>query len=190
MAQTTAKRMTLEEYLEYDDGTDLHHEFVDGVLIEMPPESPLNSLISLYLLSKFLQILPIEQIRHKDTEILTANRVRLPDLIVLSEELANVLRTARRGTITLDMPSPVLVVEVVSPGKINENRDYRYKRSEYAARGILEYWIVDPTVNRVTVLSLVEGLYEESVFEGNQAIASPTFPNLYLLAIQVLNARD
>jgi Uma2 family endonuclease len=34
------------------------------------------------------------------------------------------------------------VVEVVSPGKANEERDYCYKRSEYAAWGIAEYWIV------------------------------------------------
>jgi Uma2 family endonuclease len=43
-----------------------------------------------------------------------------------------------RSTITEDMPAPLLVVEVVSPGKANEDRDYRYKRSEYAARGIAE----------------------------------------------------
>jgi Uma2 family endonuclease len=86
------------------------------------------------------------------------------------------------------MPPPALVVEVVSPGKINEDRDYRYKRSEYAARGIAEYWIVDPQIDRVTVLTLVEGLYEETVFAGNTAIASVTFPQLQLTAAQVLNA--
>ena len=57
-----------------------------------------------------------------------------------------------------------LVVEGVSPKQ--EKRDYRYKRSEYAARGIAEYWIVDPIQQRVTVLEWVEGLYEERVFEG------------------------
>lgn len=62
------------------------------------------------------------------------------------------------------MPPPLLVVEVVSPGQ--ENRDYRYKRSEYAARGIAEYWIVDPMQQRVMVLEWVEGLYEEKVYEG------------------------
>lgn len=44
-----------------------------------------------------------------------------------------------KSLITLAMPNPVLVVEVVSPG--NENipnyqRDYEEKPKEYAARGI------------------------------------------------------
>jgi hypothetical protein len=54
------------------------------------------------------------------------------------------------------MSSPSLVVEVVSPKQ--DKRDYRYKRSAYAARQIPEYWIVDPILNKVTVLELVEGL--------------------------------
>ena len=37
----------------------------------------------------------------------------------------------------MDMPPPLLVVEVVSPNQ--KKRDYRYKRTEYAARGIAEY---------------------------------------------------
>ena len=88
------------------------------------------------------------------------------------------------------MPPPALVVEVVSPGKVNEDRDYRYKRSEYAARGISEYWIVNPLINRVSVLTLVAPLYEEIIFEGSTAIASSTFPELRLTAQQVLSAGE
>ena len=86
------------------------------------------------------------------------------------------------------MPSPALVVEVVSPGKVNEDRDYRYKRSEYAARGIPEDWIADPSQGRVTVLTLVDGLYEEAMFQGRDRLVSATFPNLKLTAAQVLGA--
>lgn len=166
---TAAKKLTLEEYLAYDDGTDTRYELVDGELVEMPPETDSNNLISLYLLSQFLKFVPIQLIRHKDTEIVvTGNRtrVRLPDLMILTQELFIAIG-GRRATITQDMPSPALVVEVVSPGKANEDRDYRYKRSEYAARGIPEYWIVDPGKARVTVLTLVDGLYEEAIFQGS-----------------------
>ncbi len=193
MTTTTATRkLTLEEYLVYDDGTDAKYELIDGELVEMPPESDRNNLISLYLLVEFFKFVPIKLIRHKDTEIVvTGNRtrVRFPDLIILTEELFAAI-DGRRATITQDMPPPALVVEVVSPGKVNEDRDYRYKRSEYAARGIPEYWIVDPSQAKVTVLIWVDGLYEEAVFQGSNAIASTTFPDLKLTVAQVLGVGE
>ncbi len=187
---TATKKLTLEEYLAYDDGTDTKYELVDGELVKMPPESDKNNLISLYLLSEFLKFVPIQLIRHKDTEIVvTGNRtrVRLPDLMILTEELFAALGGGR-ATIAQDMPSPALVVEVVSPGKVNQDQNYRYKRSEYAARGISEYWIVDAGKEQVTVLTLVDGLYEEVVFQGSNYIASATFSDLKLTAAQVLAA--
>lgn len=80
-----------------------------------------------------------------------------------------------------------MVVEVVSPGKANEERDYRYKRSEYAARGISEYWIVDPQQAKVTILTLVAGLYEVEEYRG-EAIIQSQFEALNLTAEQVLQS--
>lgn len=108
----------------------------------------------------------------------TRATVRLPDLMVLSPELKIALQGAIRSTVTIDMPPPQLVVEIVSPGKSNEDRDYRYKRSEYAARGINEYWIVDPLQEKVTVLTWAAGLYEEQVFRADKQVGSQGFPNL------------
>ncbi|MEH2449569.1 MAG: Uma2 family endonuclease [Nostoc sp.] len=187
---TAIKKLTLDEYLVYDDDTDVRYELVDGELVEMPPESDRNNLISLYLLSQFLKFVPIQLIRHKDTELVVIGnrtRVRLPDLMILTQELLEVI-AGGRATITPDMPSPILVVEVVSPGKVNEDRDYRYKRSEYAARGIPEYWIVDAQKARITLLTLVDGLYEETIFQGTDIIKSGTFPMLDVTAVQVLRA--
>ncbi len=177
---TTKTKLTLEDYFNYEDNSETNYELEDGELIAMPPESDQNNLISLYLLSEFLKLVSFKLIRHKDTEIVvTGNRVRLPDLMILTEELVTTLE-GKRATITPDMPPPALVVEVVSPGKMNEDRDYRYKRSEYAARGIVEYWIVDPKQAKVTLLTLVDGLYEEKIFQAPQTIVSPTFSNLNL----------
>lgn len=187
---TTTALLTLEEYFAYDDGTENRYELVDGKLVLMPPESDRNNIIALYLLAEFLKLIPIRLIRHKDTEIVvTGNRtrVRMPDLLILTEELLASIG-GRRATITSDMPSPVLVVEVVSPGKANRDRDYRYKRSEYAARGILEYWIVDPELSRVTVLSLIDGLYEETIFENEQTIISSIIHPLDLTAAQLFDS--
>jgi len=187
----TSQKMTLEEYLNYDDGTDTHYELVNGELVVMPPESDLNQRIAIFLLIYFSQQgIPAYRLRVGTEMVVSGSRAttRLPDLMVLSEELATALEGASRSTITLDMPPPELVVEVVSPGKKDIDRDYRYKRSEYAARGIAEYWIVDPIEERVTVLEWVEGLYEERVFQGNERIVSLLLPDLDLTCERVMNA--
>ena len=46
MTIATNKTLTLEEYLTYDDGTGTRYELVNGVLVEMPTENPLNKIIS------------------------------------------------------------------------------------------------------------------------------------------------
>ncbi len=187
----TSQKMTLEEYLNYNNGTDTQYELVNGELIVMPPESDLNQRIVMFLLSYFLQQgIPSYRLRIGAEIVVSGSRAttRLPDLMVLSEELAMALEGASRSTIMIDMPPPKLVVEVVSPGRENADLDYRYKRSEYAARGIAEYWIVDPIQQRVTVLEWVEGLYEEQVFQGNQRIISPMLPDFDLTSERVINA--
>ncbi|MGK7932266.1 MAG: Uma2 family endonuclease [Microcystaceae cyanobacterium] len=184
----TTQKFTLEEYLAYDDGTDTRYEFVDGELIAMPTKSDQNNLIALYLLSEFLKIVSFKLIRHKDTElVVSSNRVRLPDLMIINEDILTQMG-GKRATVTPEMSPPVLIIEVVSPGKTNQDRDYRYKRSEYAARGINEYWIIDPEKEQVTLLILVDGLYEETIFKNNQLIISPSFPELSLTPEQTFSA--
>jgi Uma2 family endonuclease len=181
------KIMTLEEYLTYDDGTENFYELVNGELVEMPPESELNRRIAMLLVAYFLQRgIPSQRLSMKTEIIISGSRAtaRFPDMMILSEELETALAGARRSTVMLDMPPPLLVVEIVSPNQ--EKRDYRYKRSEYAARGIAKYWIVDPMQQKVTVLEWVEGLYEEKAYEGEKAIVSPLFGLLDLTASQVL----
>lgn len=185
---TTTKRFTLAEYLAYDDGTDKWYELENGELREMPAESDLNNQIAMYLISAFLKYVSIRLLR-RGTEIAVSGSrttVRVPDLLILTEESATALTDSTRSIITPDMPPPALVVEVVSPGKENQDRDYRYKRSEYAARGIREYWLVDPKQARVTILTLVDGLYEEASFRDDEALVSPMFPDLKLTANQIL----
>ena len=180
---STATKLTLEEYLKWNSDREEHYELVAGNLTQMPPESPQNAEIAIKLLLIFAQFVAPRLLRCKDTEIVVSGSratVRLPDLMVLTEDLANALYSSQRSTITIDMLPPALVVEVVSPGKINRDRDYRYKKSEYAARGIAEYWIVDPQENKLTVLLLNEGLYEETVYQEDEAISSIVFPELQL----------
>ncbi|MBN3951366.1 MAG: Uma2 family endonuclease [Nostoc sp. NMS7] len=177
--------MTLEQFFNYDDGTDAMYEFEDGELLLITAESEINRRIAMFILVWFVQLgIPAYRLSMKMEIVTTGSQVRVPDLVVFSEELATAMEGAKRSTVMPEMPPPLLVVEVVSPNQ--SSRDYRYKRSEYAARGIAEYWIVDPIQQRVTVLEWVEGFYEEKVYVGDSAIATLVFADLKLTAVQLL----
>ncbi len=193
MATVKNPPMTLAEYLDYDLDTDTRCELVDGYLVEMGAESTLNINIAIFLIVTFAQLVPTHCI-HRGTEIQVKGELantRYPDLMVLTEECAAALTDKNRALITLDMPAPALVIEVVSnsDGDVrSRNRDYVDKRKEYAQRGIPEYWIIDPIAATVLILKLVEHEYQEQSFMENDLLISPLFPTLSLRCTQVLKA--
>jgi Uma2 family endonuclease len=194
MAIAANRKMTLEEYLNYDDGTDTRYELVDGVLVEMGAESTINTQIALFLVATFLQMgIPYYRLGIKQQIAVSSREVtaRDPDLIVHSDESVKAIEGLRQALLYANMPAPMLVIEVVSSGEPEEknyDRDYIEKRREYADRGIPEYWIIDPDRQIVLVLTLVGQSYQEQHFTGQMAIVSPIFPNLNLTADRVVKA--
>ncbi len=77
-------------------------------------------------------------------------KIREPDVVFMSA--ANAHRRSNRFWTGAD-----LVMEVVSPD--DPQRDTVIKRQEYAQAGILEYWIVDPREEQITVLTLAGDRY-------------------------------
>ncbi len=184
-----AAYLTFEDYLAYDDGTDRRYELVDGVLVEMPPESDGNLSIARRLFLELVKYLPADRVVW-GTEIEVTGRratARIPDLMVHSEESKAAVASSPRATITRDMPPPALVVEVVSPGQDNRERDYRYKHTEYAARGIAEYWIVDPETRQVTLCRWVSGQYEDQLYSGTEKIQSVLVPGFGLTPAEIFS---
>jgi Uma2 family endonuclease len=179
--------LTFEQYLAYDDGTDTRYELVDGELVEMPPESDENLAIARKLLLELIKHISVERVTW-GTEIEVTgrrSRCRLPDLLVHTEASKAALSGTRRATLTRDMPPPALVIEIVSPGKANRDRDYRYKHTEYAAREIAEYWIVDPEERRITVCQWVDGQYEDTGCAGSERIQSTIVPLFALTSAEI-----
>ncbi|GAP99315.1 Uma2 family endonuclease [Leptolyngbya sp. NIES-2104] len=194
MTQAKPRFRTFEEYLDYDDGSDRRYELVDGELVELPTESWDAGAISLYLFTQLLQFVPYYLIRHKDAEIAVRSasvKARIPDLMVVTEATA-IEMSGQKGLIPLDSEPPILVVEVVSPrepGQQNYDRDYVEKRTEYASRGVPEYWLIDPDRSVVVVLYLEGNQYIEiGAFRNDDRISFRTFANLNLTAAQILNA--
>ncbi|MDC0832173.1 four helix bundle protein [Geitlerinema sp. CS-897] len=180
---------SFEEYLSYDDGTDNLYELFNGELIEVPPESGLNVEIATFLLLQLALKLGHQRVRGHglELEVRGEPRNRYPDLTVIREEHIEQLK--RRNTIRLSMAPPVLVVEVVSPGEVQHNRDYVAKRLQYQDVGVLEYWIVDPQASAIWVLELVKGVYREvGAVVGESVVVSPQLGTLELTAADIFAA--
>jgi Uma2 family endonuclease len=188
LTQANLKMATFADYLAYDDGTDRRYELTYGELIEVPPESDENVLISRALDRALSGIVGFQRVRTHQLaiEVLGQPKNRFPDLTVLRPEHLEQLQALGQSAITLAMAPPLLVVEVVSPGAESRRRDYFDKRNQYEWRGIPEYWIVDPQAGCVTVLAMVEGAYAETVFNQGDAVVSPTFPQWQLTVEEML----
>jgi Uma2 family endonuclease len=195
MTQAKPRFATFEEYLSYSSELEGRFQLIDGELIELPPESERNDWIAIILRDWLVQIINRRRIRLGKCEIQVPvlkkgdAQNRFPDLVVLREE--HLQLTQRRLTITLNMPPPQLVVEVVSPGQTNRDRDYISKRAQYAAIGVNEYWIIDPEVQTVLVLELAGEEYKEvGQFQGGDRILSIAFPNLTLMVEQIFQTES
>jgi Uma2 family endonuclease len=191
MTTIVKQKMTYADFLQFDNGMDYLYELEDGELIQVPSESDINQLIAIFLLVYLSQHgIPFSYLRTK-AEIAVIGKqvnVRVPDLVVFSPDLAEKMKGKQRSLITLDMPAPSLVVEVVSPNQ--SKRDYEDKRQEYGARGIPEYWIVDPLLNKVTVLQLKDGVYQDQVYTADQPIVSLLLGKTTLTAQAILTGGE
>jgi Uma2 family endonuclease len=194
MTQAKPRFLDFDQYLALEDTAELPEgraEYVDGELIQLPPESRVNLLIARYL-SQCLEGIgvPFGIIYTHAFEVevpqtaQAREQTRYPDVIVLRP--VHLSLTRQRATITRDMPPPLLIAEVVSPGEKNQTRDYVAKREQYCLLQVPEYWLIDPGANLVTVLVLAGTTYQVQEFSGADRVLSPTFPRLTLTAEQLL----
>jgi Uma2 family endonuclease len=158
---------TVENYLRLDAG--LLIEYSDGFIRVLPMPTLLHQWIVRFLfrrldafvagrgLGEVLQApLPVE---------LTPTKYRQPDIVFLRPQRIRRWKGQPAGA--------DLVIEVVSEGEENRQRDYVEKPEEYAAAGIAEYWIVDPQERIITVFALADNAYREhGVFRTNGTVSS------------------
>ena len=184
-----------QEYLDDDQlSSERNYRLLDtGELIEVSSEDDINLRIAIKLLI-FLSHLGggaiADRIRNGNKEIQVRpfgdQQVnRKPDLMVMQPEHLEMARQA----ILLGITPPLFVAEVVSPGpesSANYQRDYVWKRQQYQEWRIPEYWIIDPHRDQVTVLALVNEIYQETVYQGDSQIESVVFPEFREVAKDVL----
>ncbi|MFN4280585.1 Uma2 family endonuclease [Thermosynechococcus sp.] len=190
MAQTQVKKFTFAEFLDYNT-EDSRIELEEGEIIIMPAGSPLHIQIIRFLftiIEAYIKAnnLPLE-IFPGGIGVRTGIRTsREPDLCILHREDWEALRKQNPLSAVVERP-PLLVIEVVSPGAVNRERDYHTKRREYAEMGIPEYWIIDPEERKVTICLLVGQSYEITEVQKQTVIRSNLLPKLVLTAEELFD---
>ncbi|MDM9382351.1 Uma2 family endonuclease [Chlorogloeopsis sp. ULAP01] len=183
-------------------GSDNRYELIDGEVFDLEPTG-LHEEVAAFITTEICVqidttdlpwfVLQRGLLRPSNTGM-TAFR---PDVAVIDQdELIQEPLWSEPSILTLGS-SIKFVAEVVSS---NWQNDYARKDEDYAVLGIPEYWIADyaglggtrhigkPKQPTLSICKLVDGEYEIQQLRGNQAIASPTFPDLKLTAEQVLRA--
>ncbi len=182
---------TFEEYISYNDNSEKLYELFNGKLIEVPPKSGFNVEIANFLLLKFALLVGHRRVRGHglELEVRGEPKNRYPDLTIIEAE--HIQQLSKRNTIRLFMAPPLLVVEVVSPGEIQRDRDYIAKRLQYQDCGIPEYWIVEPKTQSILVLELKGDSYTEvGSFAGDELVLSLGFREALILKVSQIFDRD
>jgi Uma2 family endonuclease len=185
MISLLTKPISFQDYCQYSDDTTRRYEWIEGHLIPMTPPSFLHLLLGdrlMVLFNAAIQRQGRSLFCLKETGVRTSlQKSRIADLVIVDKAI---ILEALEQVAICEIP-PLVVVEIVSPE--SRQRDYRYKRSEYAANEIPEYWIVDPDKGGVTILIFNQGLYDETYLTGNQPLQSPQFPDLGITVQQLFD---
>ena len=195
MTYTLRRYQSYQEYLDDDDlSPDGNYRLLStGEIIEVSGESEGNLWLANVLIAALLQVegIPFLKLIRAGNKDIQVNPVgdrwvnRIPDVMILRPEH----RQYARQAIKLGMPAPRFVAEVVSPGSESSEsylRDYVWKRQQYQEWQIPEYWILDPHREQITVLTLVEGEYQEAVYRDDAQIISTAFPTLKVTTVDLL----
>jgi Uma2 family endonuclease len=200
-------RLIQQKPLSFDDflaqyGGDNRYELIDGEVFDLEPTGPHEQVAGIITKKTCFQIelaeLPwtvLQRPLFRPPHItMTAFR---PDVAVIDEIALRDEPIWPEQSILTRSASIKFVAEVVSS---NWQNDYSRKLEDYETLGIPEYWIADhaglggirhigsPKQPTLSICALVNGQYQIQQYRGDEAIVSPTFPNLNLTAAQILKA--
>ena len=172
-----AENVSLDEFME--NYAQHHHEWVEGMVIQMSPIHIRHDQITTYLrllFDTYFEFNPIGRMVSQPFVIRLPefpNRRREPDLMVILNTNPNELKDTY-----MDGPADICI-EVVSLE--STERDYGEKFSEYEKGGINEYWIIDPVRNQCSFYRLTESaFYKRQSIDAQGNYRSPILPGLTL----------
>jgi Uma2 family endonuclease len=159
--------MSLDEYLAFEEGSPIKHEYVGGEVYAMSGVTTRHNLITLNVVRRLHHAARARGCRVFATDVklwAATDRIYYPDIIVACGKAAQV---------ALIIEEPTLIVEVTSPG--TRATDRREKLDSYRRiASLYGYLIVEQGRRQVVVhLRQPSGEWIREVLDGDGEIALP-----------------
>lgn len=175
-AEMAAPKFTSEDLLLLDSNEGKHYEIIEGELF-VSRSSTFEHQYSCTALSHYLfdwnQQSQLGEVVINPGLVFADDDDVEPDVVWIGRErLVNALDDSGHFR-----HAPELVVEVLSPGKQNEDRDRKAKLKLYSRRGVQEYWIVDWIGRQVEIYRRARlRLRHVSTLGAQDKLSSPLLP--------------
>jgi Uma2 family endonuclease len=157
-----------------DDGN--RYEIIDGDTYMASAPDIVHQIVSTKAtrhIGNYLETNPIGLVVVAPGVIFDRHNGVIPDVVYLSN--------AKRETLIYGGKihgAPNLLIEILSPGKANTERDRVTKRLLYARFGVAEYWIIDARRREVEIYRLTENrLARAQTCREEDALTSPLLPD-------------
>ena len=166
-------KLTVADYMATPEGT--RYQLLDGELILAAAPNNQHQRVVLTLafaLHQFVSSRNLGRVWFAPLDVaLSDHDVAQPDILFVSHSRDAIVTAANiQG-------APDLAVEVLSPS--TEGYDRGYKRDLYFRHGVREYWLVDPALETIEVLTPGEGDFiRYAAYGRGQTLTSPLLPGL------------
>jgi Uma2 family endonuclease len=156
-----------------EDGN--RYEVIEGELFVSKAPGLTHQSVSLtltFILGSYLRNNPIGRIWPTPGVVFSEISGVIPDIVYVSNERRAEIASGERVT-----GAPDLVIEIISPGVANAQRDRVAKRQLYAKYGVKEYWLVDPARRIVETYVLRNSILQpDATYREQDHLASSLLP--------------
>ena len=161
MEAVQERRMTVAEYLAWEESQELKHEYIDGEVIEMPGGTATHSRIPVNVTIALGARIDLSQFIIFNSEL----RIKVSETSYVYPDMSVVRGQGRyEYENELTLLNPIMVVEVTSPS--SQMRDRIDKLDYYQAIPSIEaYLIVEQERMRVDLFTRINGGWHMRVFD-------------------------
>jgi Uma2 family endonuclease len=179
MASTIEPLLTVADLDAFPEDDGNRYELIGGELfVSRAPGIPHQRVLSnlIVALSDYLRANPIGIVVPGAGAIFSDYDAVIPDLTFVRNERWDQVVTGEKFT-----GAPDLVIEILSPGIQNRQRDLSAKRKLYAKYGVKEYWVIDSENRVVLILRLqAQTLEEVATLTSDDEVTSPLLSGFQL----------